>query len=136
MTTDNREDVTFSTLKFAIRHMINNELLSDCKVYDTQLESIMRDETWFQIVVFLQSELLEEITVRHPADWWQSFKEHWFPGWILKLYPVHYHTIHIQASAFNHKVHEVLQQKGWAPALIMRDQYDPPISSEEYTDDD
>ena len=25
-----------------------------------------------------------------PADWWQAFKERWFPAWVLKRWPVQY----------------------------------------------
>ena len=27
---------------------------------------------------------------QYPADWWQAFKERWFPEWLLKKYPVRY----------------------------------------------
>jgi hypothetical protein len=30
----------------------------------------------------------EEEVYEHPEDWWQSFKERWFPEWLKKRYPV------------------------------------------------
>ena len=32
----------------------------------------------------------EERYMKTPADWWQHFKERWFPGWALKMWPVVY----------------------------------------------
>ena len=26
-----------------------------------------------------------------PADWWQAFKERWYPAWATKRWPVEYH---------------------------------------------
>ncbi len=26
----------------------------------------------------------------YPSDWWQAFKERWFPKWLRKRYPVQY----------------------------------------------
>lgn len=26
----------------------------------------------------------------HPTDWWQAFKERWYPGFLLRRYPVKY----------------------------------------------
>jgi len=34
--------------------------------------------------------------VEFPADWWQSFKERWFPKWAIKRYPVIYTKIKIK----------------------------------------
>jgi hypothetical protein len=30
----------------------------------------------------------EEEIYRYPSDWWQAFKERWFPKWLLKQFPV------------------------------------------------
>lgn len=30
----------------------------------------------------------EDQVFDYPADWWQAFKERWFPQWLLKRYPV------------------------------------------------
>ena len=34
-----------------------------------------------------------------PEDWWQAFKERWFPQWLKKRYPVKYKLIVINARA-------------------------------------
>lgn len=29
-----------------------------------------------------------QATIEVPADWWQHFKQRWFPAWALRLWPV------------------------------------------------
>jgi hypothetical protein len=49
-----------------------------------------------QIVRRIASEKLEEIEIEatvkvdYPADWWQHFKERWYPKWLQKRFPVGY----------------------------------------------
>jgi len=31
---------------------------------------------------------LHEEVFEYPTDWWQAFKERWFPKWLLNRYPV------------------------------------------------
>lgn len=35
-----------------------------------------------------------------PADWWQAFKERWFPNWVLRRWPVRYETIDIDRTIY------------------------------------
>jgi len=37
-------------------------------------------------------EKVDTVTVKYPLDWWQSFKERWFPEWLLDKHPVICHT--------------------------------------------
>jgi hypothetical protein len=34
---------------------------------------------------------LGTITMEVPLDWWEHFKERWFPVWALRRWPVRYH---------------------------------------------
>ena len=31
-----------------------------------------------------------DIEEKWPSDWWQAFKDRWFPKWALRRWPVHY----------------------------------------------
>ena len=42
------------------------------------------DPLW--VVVFID----ESNFVKYPRDWWQAFKAHWFPEFLLDKYPVLY----------------------------------------------
>lgn len=68
-------------------------------------ESIIQDLSgaeWYSHVEFMKHELILGIrgyiwgkhktldTARWPRDWWESFKERWFPKLLLKKFPVIY----------------------------------------------
>lgn len=46
-----------------------------------------------QIKSMVAGERVHEI--RYPLDWWQAFRERWFPKFWLKWYPVKYHEWHV-----------------------------------------
>jgi hypothetical protein len=35
-----------------------------------------------------------------PADWWQAFRERWFPKWWLKCWPVLHKSLHINEAKY------------------------------------
>ena len=39
---------------------------------------------------YLESEEVGKHCVTYPRDWWQYFKQRWFPVWLRKRYPVQY----------------------------------------------
>lgn len=41
----------------------------------------------------------KKVEFKYPADWWQAFKERWFPAWLLKSYPVIYTHREFQVKA-------------------------------------
>ncbi|WP_230677522.1 hypothetical protein, partial [Streptococcus pneumoniae] len=43
----------------------------------------------------------EVVTVTYPSDWWQAFKERWFPMWARKKWPVKYTEEKMQANAYH-----------------------------------
>lgn len=42
--------------------------------------------------VSLWQQELDRQRIKHPKDWWQYFKERWFPKLALKIWPVEYET--------------------------------------------
>ncbi len=36
-----------------------------------------------------------DVEAKYPADWWEAFKERWFPKWALQRWPVKYKTISV-----------------------------------------
>jgi len=42
----------------------------------------------------------ETLVVSWPADWWQHFKQRFFPSWALKRWPVLRHTEVYRATAY------------------------------------
>jgi hypothetical protein len=47
---------------------------------------------------FLWGENAAEEAVTYPADWWQAFKERWFPKLLLAFWPVRYTTVIMNAD--------------------------------------
>lgn len=60
---------------------------------NTQIESFF-SSTLPGLVVRIQQNLLyledDRGDIEVPADWWEHFKERWFPQWALKRWPVRY----------------------------------------------
>ncbi len=45
------------------------------------------DAVGVRFSVMVYGEDLEPITITVPEDWWQAFKQRWFPQFLLKRYP-------------------------------------------------
>lgn len=58
------------------------------------------DAMVLRLNAYLASEKLQHIVVRYPKDWWQAFKERFFPKWLLRRFPVQYHEEHYEVRAF------------------------------------
>ena len=39
---------------------------------------------------YVASEVQKKIQIQYPKDWWNAFKERWFPNWLKWRYPVIY----------------------------------------------
>lgn len=49
--------------------------------------------------VWGEHESLQRQEIKYPRDWWQAFRERWFPAWWLKRYPVKYREIVLDVKA-------------------------------------
>lgn len=56
------------------------------------LEDLMADNIIFRIRKLFVGDKMEKYHIQHPLDWWEAFKERWFPKWLTKRYPVKYKT--------------------------------------------
>lgn len=52
-----------------------------------------------RVVGFVYKQELRDVSVKYPCDWWQAFKERWFPKWLLKRCPVIYRNHEYKAVA-------------------------------------
>ena len=52
-----------------------------------------------QIKDYIFAQTLEEHKATYPSDWWQAFKERWFPKWVLRRWPVRHTTVELKAQA-------------------------------------
>lgn len=54
---------------------------------------------------YIAGQNLKEITSKYPSDWWQAFKERWFPNWLLEYYPVKYTAVKLEARVLYPEIH-------------------------------
>jgi len=77
-------------VEFEIVVTYGQEFLDDCKIGIDLSTDHARDDIMFRLRSFVWGERVDEIGIKHPADWIEAFKERWFPKWILKRRPVEY----------------------------------------------
>lgn len=63
------------------------------------LQDVMIDGVILKIVQKVAAEELKVVECLHPADWWEHFKERWFPAWLLRRFPVRRCRVRLEAHA-------------------------------------
>ena len=53
----------------------------------------------FKTFIFGESAGEETHTFSRPADWWQAFKQRWYPDWLLEKHPVKFYRETVTFSA-------------------------------------
>jgi len=86
---------TLEKLRIGATTRISREIARDVDV------DLWQDFAFDQLVWAVTSQFaaqkIGESTVTYPADWWQAFKDRWFPGWALKRWPVKFRTFDMTA---------------------------------------
>lgn len=57
------------------------------------------EDAIMRLRAFMLGETLRSKTWRWPADWWQHFKERWFPAWARQRWPVVYQWRRVDIDA-------------------------------------
>jgi len=62
----------------------------------------IRDNMLLEISAYFAGLLDHKIDIEesYPADWWQAFKDRWFPKWLLRKYPVQCREIIIHKKIY------------------------------------
>ena len=116
----NIQSVTLERMKLVAVEYITDELAEQfavpAKVELSMLGKWSCDEIVLRVVQEVYGWRGEAKVVRYPADWWQAFKNHWFPTWALQRWPVEYHTERLEAW----EVYPKLSVPGYEPKIIIR----------------
>jgi hypothetical protein len=72
-------------VQMAISRQVLEYLVDPSVVIDRNLESIVVD---LKAQILAENEPFKTYSVSWPADWWQHFKERWFPEWLKQRFPV------------------------------------------------
>ena len=67
-----------------------------------QHEDIFSQSIILQFRTWIHGMTKERVTVHEtwPSDWWQAFKERWFPQWALRRWPVKHERIDIDQPIY------------------------------------
>lgn len=76
--------IELEALRFGARRWIDPRLI-DASNLRFHVEEEGR-RLLLELTAHIASERLEEIS--YPSDWWQAFKERWFPKWAKAKWPV------------------------------------------------
>lgn len=125
-------EVTLERMKFGLSTFISKELESFAIEPDVQ---ITRSIGGNMVATLRQDVFGEQVlheTVRYPADWWQAFKERWFPVWLKRQFPVRYEEHEFDARflypsipAKNPKFKSVLRTNYKANEMYGGEHYEP-----------
>lgn len=86
--------IELEKIKIAIVQRISNRLL-DQIVEVSEIDSFIHDAIDLRLHGYLWGETAKAEPIQYPSDWWQAFKQRWFPRWALARWPVRLTTHHI-----------------------------------------
>lgn len=90
--------VTIEKIRVTILDVVSRDLLG--ATVDVSLHtSFIRDDIAFRVHGFIWGQYLDKHSVQYPTDWWQAFKERWYPKWLLAKYPVRYKVFEVDVKA-------------------------------------
>jgi len=90
---DEIQKAILERLRFAARETITGEMLTSVNV--TFLEDHFNENIIFHWKATIAGQNLR--TIQYPRDWWQAFKERWFPRGFKRWWPIEYKVIDIYA---------------------------------------
>ena len=79
-------EMTFKLKKLVTQRIIDQSLMTNPS--RVGVEALIDDAGNGIIRALLVVATQEEQLAEFPSDWWQTFKERWFPQWLLHHYPV------------------------------------------------
>jgi len=79
--------VEIEKFKWGLRKALDSRLMDVCVdvYFDTVINRVV-----FEVEGFLWGQRVANKKVEYPTDWWQAFKERWFPVWLKRRFPVKY----------------------------------------------
>ena len=83
------KNLDFEKAKRIVLVTISEELIESGIKVDSSDHLTFIEDSW--AVRAIQDQLVGKYAttaVKYPEDWWQAFKERWFPKWLLKKFPI------------------------------------------------
>ena len=81
-------------IKHALHFVIHERELESLRVEPAVYIDDLARQLVGQLEVWSAVDGVDRVDVEEqwPADWWQAFKDRWFPVWAKKQWPIQYHT--------------------------------------------
>lgn len=79
------DDMMLQIYRYSLQKYIAKEMLED------RVTSLAEVDHFCQaFVLTLRTKILGRPlgVISYPSDWWQAFKDRWFPGWMKRRWPV------------------------------------------------
>ena len=126
------ESIVLDKLKYVVMRYLTKEFIDELGIlpeidFSNHVKFIC-DDTAMRIRQDILAEHLETVEVKYPADWWQAFKERWFPKWLQKYYPINEKIEIIEVMAYYPK----LPIPGQDPLINAHKRYEFTIPREEW----
>ena len=90
-------DRNLKKLKYVVLQWLDKEFM--VSVDFSMHTSFLTDNLVMRVRGFVWAEEIDVVDIRYPRDWWQAFKERWFPRWLRTRYPVEYKEHHVDFMA-------------------------------------
>ena len=106
--------VNIDIIKAHIRKQYSIEALADLRATTTlNVSREIADLMVMELAAFLAGKKVNTIHVdiEYPADWWQAFKERWFPQWMINRWPIKYKRVYINENQYAICPHLTTEQK-------------------------
>ncbi len=72
----------------------------NCTLTQAYLESVHSMLLRLDSYVLAMPKQMISIHRKWPKDWWQAFRERWFPHWWLRRWPVQYEELNVEERRF------------------------------------
>lgn len=92
------QEIALDVERYAMQHGISPVALQNAKV-ETDVMKGAIEMLMIRVLMDVATHNLAENKVEYPANWWQHFKERFFPNWALEKWPVLYKTESITIKA-------------------------------------
>ena len=94
------KELILEKLDIACMTSVNPQLLEDATI-DIVADMIL-DDFLIHLRTYVYAERVDEVMRDWiaPTDWWQAFKDRWFPAWAKRRWPVRFNYEHVELKRY------------------------------------
>ena len=111
--------VVLGRMKFAIETALSG-LDIETETNISEWIDFTADNIRIEVRGFVWEEQLERRETSYPADWWQAFKERWFPEWAQRRWPIKYTHYIVDIKALYPDLHPSIPDREYRIRTIER----------------